>query len=648
MSGKLLWAAEGLTFSIGRQTLFRGASFSISEGERVAMVGRNGTGKSTLMRMIAGLEEPSGGSVTRARDLRVSMMPQDFRPEPGTATVRSAVEEGAAWFRTLRERYETNGIGAEEHERLERLLNLHDAWNPENKAAAVSERLGLPPPEADLATLSGGELRRVMLARAIVAEPDLLLLDEPTNHIDVDAVAWIEDFLASYRGACFLITHDRYFLDRIATRIVELDQGLIHSVGSTYAEYLETKAAREHAEDQAEARRASFLRREIEWVRRSPKARLRRNLGRIKRYYEIEAQSGPQRIGDVELLIPPPARLGNQAVELKDVSLSLGGRTLISHFSWSFTAKQKVGVIGPNGAGKTSLLKLLTGELPPDSGEAKIAETVEFNYVDQARIALDPEKTVMQEVAGDSDHVRIGRDSISVWTYLKRFLFEDERIKTEVKFLSGGEKARLILAKLLKRGGNFLILDEPTNDLDLSTLRVLEEALIQFPSALVVVSHDRYFLNRVCTHVIAFDRPDGVLTAMEGDYDYYKEKSAELAARRAEEDAAPVRMERASRPSSPDADGTANDGGRKRRKRLSYKEERELAQTEAAIPEAEAEVARCEAAFADPKLFAERPKDVPGVREALDKARRALDALYARWEELASKKESLEQGDDAP
>lgn len=615
-TGKVLWTGDDLHFSIGRDTLLNGAFFSIMDGERVALVGRNGSGKSTLLRIITGQEKLDSGTVTQAKDLRVSFMPQDF-DWTSEKTVRDVVREGLAIFENALKEYERTGQGGA-------FLDLHNAWNLENKLDIMLEKLALPEAKA-FSCLSGGERRRALLARAIIGEPELLLLDEPTNHLDVNAVAGIENFLASYRGACLLVTHDRYFLDRVATRIVELDHGKMYSVDGSYADFLEAKAEREYNEDVLEQKRKAFLRREIEWVRRSPKARLKRNLGREKRYYEIAAQTGPERSADMELVIPPPSRLGNKVVVLKNVSLTLGGKKLLDGFSCEFTAKHKVGIVGSNGAGKSSLLKLVTGERLPDSGEVEVAQTVQFNRIDQNREVLDPEKTVLQEVGAGKEHIQFGSERLTVWTYLKRFLFTDERIKTQVKYLSGGEKARLALAKELKNGGNFLILDEPTNDLDLPTLRILEEALAAYDSTILVVSHDRYFLNRVCNHILAFDEP-GHPAMNVGDYDYYasrRKAAIPIAEPEKKKDA----------PAPPPKKNTA--------KKLSYLEDRELTALENEIPELEDKIAAQEARFNDPASFTDPVREMKELTDRIEALKAELEKKYARWEELSEKLENL-------
>lgn len=630
MADNVLWAAEELSLSIGRQTLYDNTEFSISSGERVGLVGRNGSGKSTLFRLITGEELPGGGSITRARELRVALLPQEFRLD-GNRSIAENVAEGLAWFRELQHKFETLSVNSPEHAAIDHQLMLHDGWNLDNKLDLVLEKLGLTDRDRLCGTLSGGEQCRVALARAIVAEPDLLLLDEPTNHLDVGTVEWIENFLADYRGSCLFITHDRCFLDRISTRIVELSHGKFYSYQGSYADFLAAKAERETREDIAEEKRRSFLRSEIEWVRRSPKARLKRNLGRMKRFDEIAARSGPIRDSDMELLIPAASRLGNKTVELKNVSLSFGSRKIIDDFSFEFEPGSRIGLVGPNGIGKSTLLKIITGSLIPDRGEAVAAPTVEFNYIDQSRLVLDPEKSVLEEIGEGVENVQLGTEKISVWGYLKRFLFEDERINTKIKYLSGGERARLTLAKILKQGGNFLILDEPTNDLDLSSLRLLEEALLSYSGCLLVVSHDRYFLNRVCTGILTFD-PGGKIVYTPGDYDYSLEKRRE---RRAAAEPAPVRE--TTKPSAAPAPAPARTP-----RKLSFKENRELEGMEEAVTAAEEKIAEIEACFGDPDFFEKYGSRSAELQRELDAARAEAARLYQRWEELENKRATLE------
>lgn len=631
MSEPVLWAAEELSLAIGRQTLYDNAEFFINAGERVGLIGRNGSGKSTLLRLITGEELPGSGNLTRARNLRVAVLPQDFEIDNGRS-IADNVRDGLAWFLKLQKKFETVSVNSPEHAEIDHLLMLHDGWNLDTKVEQVLAKLGLSDPQRPCDKLSGGEKRRVALARAIISEPDLLLLDEPTNHLDVAAVEWIEKFLAEYRGSCLFVTHDRYFLDRIATRIVELSHGKLYSYQGSYSDFLAAKAERELNEDILDAKRRSFLRREVEWVRRSPKARLKRNLGRMKRYDEIAAQSGPVRDSDMELLIPTAYRLGNKTVDLKGVEQKFGDRVIIDHLDFEFEPRSRIGIVGPNGAGKSTLLKLITQQMQPTKGEVSIASTVEFNYIDQSRVALDPEKSVADEISEGVETIQLGAEKISVWGYLKRFLFEDERINTKVKYLSGGEKARLTLAKILKQGGNFLILDEPTNDLDLSSLRLLEEALATYLGCVIVVSHDRYFLNRVCTGILAFEA-GGKVVYNPGDYDYYLEKrrEREAAALAAAEPARPAKPQSSAPPPAP-----------KERRKLSYKEQRELDGMEEAIAAAEEKVSEIETCFSDPDFFAKYGSRAAELQRQLDDAKAECARLYERWDELESKRAALE------
>lgn len=621
MAERVLFSAENLQLTIGRQVIFNGAELACHEGERIALIGRNGCGKSTLLRIIAGEEEPSDGLIARERNLRIALMPQELALDESRSALDN-IRDGLAWIDELHRRYES-ALPPAEHEWIERQLNRCDGWQPERKLEAIAGQLRIADAAVPLAKLSGGEKRRVALARAIIAEPDLLMLDEPTNHLDVSTIEWIEEFLGNWRGTCLFVTHDRYFLDRLATRILELDHGKIYSYNGSYADYLASRAEREAIEDVMEGKRRKFLRDEIEWVRRSPKARLRRNVGRLKHFESIAAQSGPERDSEMELVIPRAPRLGNQTVQFKDVSLRFGERSILEHFDFEFTPGCRLGVAGPNGIGKTTFLRLATGELAPTSGEVKIAPTVQFNYIDQTRLVLDENKTVAEEIGEGLSTIQLGTETITIWGYLKRFLFEDERINTRIQYLSGGEKARLTLAKILKRGGNFLILDEPTNDLDLSSLRLLEEALLDFDGCLVTVSHDRYFLNRVSTHILGFDET-GRWFFTPGDYDYYLAKRPRPAA------AAPPAPAPAPVPApTPRRDAC----------KLSYKEKKELDTIENTISEAESEVAELEETFGQPDFFARHGTEIPALQEKLAQAQTRVKELYARWEYLENHQE---------
>ncbi len=621
-----LWSITGLNYAIGPQTLFNDAAMNILEGEKVAMVGRNGSGKSTLLRIITGDLVIPDAVISQVRGLRVALLPQTFNLAPEQCA-QDLIRSGQEYFYELRRRYETPGLPAAEHEALENILTRHDAWHPEVKLASLIDRLQIARPDAPVGELSGGEQRRVAFARAIAAEPDLLLLDEPTNHLDIATVNWLEQFLNGYRGTVLTITHDRMFLDRTADRIIELDRGQFFSVEGSYADFLAAKAEREATEDLMEAKRQHFLRSEIDWVRRSPKARLKRNLGRLRRYDEAAAQQAPERIGDVELEIPSGARLGDRCVQLLNISKSINGKPLFSDFTCDIDPGRKIGLVGANGTGKTTLLKVITGQLPPDRGEVKIAPAVTCNYVDQNKLVLNQERTVYEEVAEGRDNIELGADKITVRSYLRRFLFEDARINTQIKYLSGGEKARLTLAKILKRGGNLLILDEPTNDLDLSTLRLLEEALAYYPGTLLLVSHDRYFLNRVCDGIIGLDGRGNVFYTP-GDYDYYESKK-------------PLTEPAAPKPAAPKTKPEPLTKPRPASNRLSYKEQRELALITERIPEVEARIAEIEAVFQSPDFFREHGHESQALNDELTALRTEVDQITERWLELEERRDRV-------
>ncbi|MBE6385674.1 MAG: ABC-F family ATP-binding cassette domain-containing protein [Lentisphaerae bacterium] len=620
MSPRCLFTVENLNLSIGEQIIFDDASLAAFEGERIALIGRNGSGKTTLLKVISGSEIPLDTKIARERDLRIAAMPQDFQLDD-TLSARENIRTGLEWFYELQRLYETK-LPAAEHDRIEEILNRYNAWHLEHKLDEIMEKLHLPDEAHPIANASGGEKRRIALARAIISEPDLLLLDEPTNHLDVETIEWIENFLAAWRGTALFITHDRRFLDKIATRVVELDHGKIYSYPGNYADYLAGRAERLEAADAQENRRQSFLRREIEWVRRSPKARMKRNMGRLRRYEEIAAQSGPVRDEEIDLVIPRGARMGNMILEMKNVSLNFGEREIIKDFNFEFSPGCRLGVVGPNGAGKTTFLRLITGALSPDSGTIRVAPTVQFNYVDQSRVLLNEEKSVLEEISEGLSTVQLGSESISVWTYLRRFLFDERRINTKINRLSGGEKARLALAKILLKGGNFLLLDEPTNDLDLSSLRLLEEALLDFNGCLIAVSHDRYFLNRISTHILGFDG-EGKAFFTPGDYDYYLEKRPQKIQEQPKEK---EHLKVQTPPPAPPA-----------KKKLSFKEQKELEGMEERIAAAEEKVAEYENMFSSPDFFAQHGTDSAKLQQEFENAQKELAALYSRWEELETK-----------
>lgn len=615
--------ALGLTAGIGDRLLINEQDLLLREGERIGLVGRNGAGKSTLLRILEGSEHFFAGSINIRKKLRVSYLPQELQFDP-SATVRENILSGAKETLELIEQYEHHLGGSTEE--LEREISSRDGWGLETRLADMASSLQVPHLDRIAGELSGGEKRRMGLCRALIDLPDLLLLDEPTNHLDTQTIEWLETYLNRLRGSCLFITHDRYFLDQVCNRIIELENGTLYSYPGNYSEYLRLKSERIEAERVTEERRISYIRREIDWIRRGPKARGTKSWSRIQRFNDAVAAGPPPPEQDVELLLPPAPQFSDIIARLNHVSLSLGGKTLFTDLNLEFTAGMRLGILGRNGLGKTSLLKILNGELTPESGTVRIGEQTRMNYSDQHRVTLHNERTVFEEIGDGNDYVMFGNRRLSAWTYLKRFLFQDEEINTQVAQLSGGERNRLVLAKILKNGGNFLLLDEPTNDLDLATLRVLEEALIDFSGCVAVVSHDRFFLNRVCTDILAFEG-DGQVFYQPGSYEYYVAKRQQRLA-----ESAPAPQQETAAAAKP-AKNTAN-----AKPRLSFKEQRELAGIEDAIAEAEAAVAEYEALFADPLFNAKYGQQTAELTAKLESAKAQVEQLYSRWEELDAKK----------
>ena len=613
-----LLSAQDLDVAYNTQVVLEKASMTICEGDRLGLVGRNGSGKSTFLRIVTGEQQPDGGEVITRRGLRTGYLPQEFQLNPDH-TVLESVRSGAQHILDLIDEFENLPGDSDKHESIEQQINAADGWELDQRIESTMTHLQVPSGERNVGQLSGGEHRRVALCRAIIAQPDLLILDEPTNHLDNESIQWVEQFLKTYKGALLLVTHDRYFLDRITNRIVELSTGVFYPYKGNYTQYLEKKAERVASEATNEKRRQMFLRRELEWVRRGPKARTTKSKSRLDRYDEVASQKGPEVEGAVDVVIPPPPPMGNRILDLNNVGYTYGDAPLFENVEFNFQAGMRIGIVGRNGIGKTTLLKVIMGQLEPSSGTVKTGQLVKFNYVDQNRLQLNPEDRVIDAIGDGAEFVIFGEDRLSLRAYLKRFLFTDDRIDTKVKLLSGGERSRLLLATILKRGGNFIILDEPTNDLDLATLRVLEEALVSFPGIIMAVSHDRYFLNRVCTGILAFEG-HGQVDYSIGDYDYYLEKKARL-------------QPKAAKNTSSKARPVANQAKEKPRK-LSWNEAKELEGMEAGILEIEKEIERIENLFASPNFHQEHGNKAKELNETLEKARSETERLYARWEEL--------------
>jgi ATP-binding cassette subfamily F protein uup len=636
----ILTATE-ITVSYGDRAVLDHATLAIDEGDRIGLVGRNGCGKTTFLRILAGLQAPDSGDVTRRRELVVSYLPQDFMLD-AAKNVLENIRDGAKPVLDLIAEFESLPHDSKRHEELEHRIITLEGWSLDRRIETAMSHLNCPGGDRRIETLSGGEKRRVAMCRALVSDPDLLILDEPTNHLDPESIEWVAEFLDEFHGSFLVVTHDRYFLDRVAKRMVELSDGRFFSHAGNYTDYLLAKAERQAADATIEHKRQMFLKKELAWVRQGPRAQRSKQKDRFERYYDTAAQDGPVIEEDVELCIPPPPALGNRVVELSNLGMDLGGRTLFRGFNFTFENGQRIGVAGRNGLGKTTLLKIIIGQLAPTEGTVKTGQLTKFNYVDQGRIQLREERTALEEVGDGTEFVIFGNGTISLRSYLKRFLFADDRITTQVKYLSGGERSRLLLARILKNGGNFLILDEPTNDLDLPTLRVLEEALIAFPGTVLVVSHDRYFLNRVCTDVLAFEG-DGKIHHSIGDYDYYLEKKQKQAIAASRQSAAIVALNKSSALSRDAATKATKATKPAKPRKLSFKEARELEGMEAQIHAVDAEIARIEALFVLPDFHRTHATQTNQLNADLAAAKANLANLYARWEELEAIKAASEK-----
>ena len=621
ISPVILTALE-LEVHFGEQVILDKASLTIHKGDRIGLVGRNGAGKSTFLKIISGVIYPDSGEVAKKKDLVVSFLSQEFTLDDSKNVYDNILSGAKSELNLIKEYEQTHFESPRKHYLEEKILRM-DSWNLEKRIIILIKSLNDPSSERLVSTLSGGEKRRVAICRTLISRPDLLILDEPTNHLDTNSIEWIEDFLSGYKGTCIFVTHDRYFLDRIANRIVELSSGTFFSHQGNYTEYLINKSERQAIAEVEEKKRQMFLKRELEWVRRGPRARRTKAKSRLDNFHEVSSQTNNEVELDVDLIIPPAERLGKKVVEIKDLGVQLGGKTLFEHFNFNFEAGKNIGIVGQNGSGKTTLLKTILGEISPTKGIIEIGETTKFNYVDQSRLLLNDDDSVMLAIGEGNEVVMFGKQQISVWTYLRRFLFTDDRINTQVGKLSGGEKSRLTLAKILCNGGNFLMLDEPTNDLDLPTLRILEEALISFEGCVVVVSHDRYFLNRVCRGILAFEEKDEIYYS-EGDYDYYVQKrklriqEEENLNSKNNKETAPAAEKRKSNQS----------------KKMSYKDKLELESIEEKIIEAESEAERIEKIFTSPDFYEKYATQTIELNKQLEEAKEKVKKLYERWEEL--------------
>jgi ATP-binding cassette subfamily F protein uup len=582
----------------GNRRVLAGVSFALHERDRIGLIGANGAGKSTLLKMMvhgAGgarepdpALEPDAGLITWRRDLTLEYVAQEPHFDDA-ATVGSELARASV---------------------------------PEHEIHAVSAALQLPAHDARIGRLSIGERRRVALAHALVGKPDVLALDEPTNHLDARTIEWLETRLAAWQGALLVVTHDRYFLDRVATRIVEIDRGKAYTYDGDYEAFLLSQSERLAVEAEHEHLRAAFVRREIEWIRRRPKARTTKAKARIDRFDAAVAAkptADDARAPTLTLQLPAGPRLGGTIVELDRVARSLGGKLLFRDLTLLLKQGDRIGIVGPNGVGKTTLLKTILGLEPPDAGTVVLGANTRPAYFEQGRGELRDDLTVLEEVGDGYDYVELASGRIHVRSFLRMLAFPDNVADTTIGKLSGGERNRVQLARLLRRGGNLLVLDEPTNDLDLPTLGALEQGLVTFSGCALIVSHDRWFLDRVATAILAFEG-DGVVTLYEGSYSFYAERRGAAAAERSTASAPrPRAVERAR------AEPT---------RKLTFKEERELAGMEAAIEAAERDVATLEATLSDPSVFKDRAVEIQTLIAKLEVARGEVERLFARWQEL--------------
>jgi ATP-binding cassette ChvD family protein len=519
----------------GDKVLLDDVTLAFFPGAKIGVVGPNGAGKSTLLKMMAGLEQPSNGDARLFPGFTVGLLSQEPKLDE-SKTVLGNVQDGVAETKALLDQF--NAIAEkmatdysddllEEMGKLQEQLDHRDAWDLDSQLEQAMDALRCPPPDADVSVLSGGERRRVALCKLLLAQPDLLLLDEPTNHLDAESVQWLEQHLEKYPGTVVAVTHDRYFLDNVAQWILELDRGHTYPYEGNYSTYLETKASRIKVEGAKDAKRRKRLEDELEWVRSSPRARQSKSRARLDRYEEMAAEADKHRKLDFEeIQIPPGPRLGNQVVEVTDLAKSFGDRVLIDGLSFSLPRNGLVGVIGPNGVGKTTLFKMIVGDEKPDSGQIRVGDTVKIAYVDQLRSGIDPAKNVWEAISAGESTIRVGNVEIPSRAYVAAFGFKGTDQQKPAGMMSGGERGRVNLALTLRQGGNLLLLDEPANDLDVETLGSLERALLEFPGCAVITSHDRWFLDRIATHILAWEGGSNWFW-FEGNFESYEKNKIE-------------------------------------------------------------------------------------------------------------------------
>ncbi len=533
MSEKIIFHLEDVHKFYGLREVLKGITLAFLEGAKIGVIGANGSGKSTLLKIIAGEDKAFEGSAKPVGDLSIGYLSQE-PPLTETLDVAGNLDEAVKPLRDIEARYyEVSALlgsvsGAEEDKlnaeftHLSEEMDHKEIWELDSRLEQAATALCLPPMDANVTRLSGGERRRVALCKLLLAHPDMLLLDEPTNHLDAETIEWLEQYLGNYHGTVILITHDRYFLDNVVGWMLEMERGKAHPYKGNYSEYLGTKAVQLDLKRQSDSKQAKMLEREKEWIATTPKARNTRSKSRVARYKELLERKAEEQLESVDLRIPPGPRLGDKVIETRDLSKGYGDRVLIRDLSFSMPAGAILGVVGPNGMGKTTLLRMILGQEEPDSGTISIGSTVKLTYLDQSRVILDDAKTVYANITEGNDLIPFGNRTIDGRAYVARFNFKGDDQQKLLGECSGGMRNRVLLARMLKHAANVILLDEPTNDLDLDTLRVLEEALQEYPGSAIVVSHDRYFLNRVVSHILAFEG-DGYVNFHHGTYEDYAE-----------------------------------------------------------------------------------------------------------------------------
>jgi ATP-binding cassette subfamily F protein uup len=627
-----LFSIDNLSIAFGAEKLLDGASFQLEAGERVCLIGRNGTGKTTLLRLLADELHPDGGDIWRQPGLRVATLAQEL-PADTTATVFEIVAGGLEGLGALLAEYHEAAIqlahaatpeAMRKMERLQHDLEARDGWRWQQRVETVISRLQLPA-DTPLAELSGGWRRRVLLGRALVRDPDVLLLDEPTNHLDLETIQWLEDELLEFRGGLLFVTHDRALLQRLATRLLELDRGALTSWPGDYATFLEKKAALLEVEARHNAKFDKNLAQEEVWIRQGIKARRTRNEGRVRALLDLreERRQRREQLGKASFALEQAETSGKLVIEAQNVSYAWQDEPLIRDFSVRIMRGDRIGLIGPNGSGKTTLLNLLLGRLPPDAGQVRHGTKLEIAYFDQLREQLDPEQTVLDSVAGGRETIEINGQRRHIIGYLGDFLFSAQRARSPVKSLSGGERNRLLLARLFTKPANLLVMDEPTNDLDLETLELLEELLLDYTGTLLLVSHDRAFLDNVVTSCLVFESDGGIREYVGGYTDWLRQRSAPEPAPAVKPKPASAPTPKPSRPTAPG--------------KLSYNERRELERLPARIEELEQRQQELHAATADATFYKQESAVVTRRLEELRALESELEAAYGRWEELEAR-----------